>query len=361
MKVAIIGTVGVPANYGGYETLAENLISRKCNTSIEYQVYCSSKAYKIKLKKYKGATLKYYPLNANGWQALVYDSISLVHAYLTADFILSLGTSSCTILPLIKHFSKKIVIVNFDGLDHKREKWSSLSKIIISATRKLAARYADVCISDNEEIKKYVKKVYKRDSVLIEYGGDNAKPVCDEEMLAKYGLAVREYVFKVARVEPENNIAMILESFTRIPSQKLVIVGNWNKSTYGKILRRKYILYPNIIMLDPIYDSKILDILRSNCKIYIHGHSAGGTNPSLVEAMNLRLPIFAYGVSYNKATTEKKALYFYNTDSLIKLLNSINEAELNTVADEMYKIAKRRYQWDVICERYEALFKYQNA
>lgn len=356
MRVAIIGTVGIPANYGGYETLAENLVSRKYSPQITYQVYCSSKAYSTKLRKYKGANLIYLPFNANGWQALIYDSISLFHAYMTSDVILSLGTGPCLFLWLLRLFSRKITIVNFDGLDHKRKKWALVAKRVIGLAREIAARYAVICVSDNDAMQEYVKETYKRNSILIEYGGDNAQPVYNEELLLQYGLQKGEFAFKVARIEPENNIEMILDAFSEMPSQKLVIVGNWERSTYGNCLREKYISFENIIMLDPIYDSVELNVLRSNCRLYIHGHSAGGTNPSLVEAMNLHIPILAFGVCYNKATTENMALYFYDRESLIDLLKKVSKTRLDTVADDMYKIAKRRYQWNIICRKYETLF-----
>lgn len=223
--------------------------------------------------------------------------------------------------------------------------------------RRLAAKYADVCISDNQGIKDYAYKVYRRDSELIEYGGDNAFPVEDNEKLwNKYGLIKGQYCFKVARVEPENNIEMILQAFAQLPEEKLVLVGNWSRSEFGKRMKTEYSAYKNIMMLNPIYDALEINLLRSNCKIYIHGHSAGGTNPSLVEAMNLHLPIITYGVVYNRETTENQALYFEDAESLIYCIRSFGEKRRKAVADAMYAIARRRYLWSIICMKYERLF-----
>lgn len=234
MRVGIISTVGIPACYGGYETLVENLISYKIDEGVEYQVYCSRFAYKERPKKYKGAILKYIPVKANGPQAIIYDSISLFHAYFSCDVIMSLGTVGCFWLPFIKLFSSKKVIVNLDGLDDKREKWSIFAKKIISNARKIAARKADIIVGDNIVINDYIKEVFNRSSYLIEYGGDNAKYYYEEEKLFKYGFKKGEYAFKVARIEPENKIDIILEAFSLIPSIQFVLVGNWNKVNMGE-------------------------------------------------------------------------------------------------------------------------------
>lgn len=361
MKVAIIGTVGVPACYGGYETLVENMLTYKQRKDIEYHVYCSSKVYKNKITEYKGAKLKYVPLNANGPMGIPYDICSYIHALFTCDEILSLGTGCSYVLPFFRIFTRKRIIVNLDGLDNTRAKFSSFPQKIIAGARWLAAKLADVRISDNQGIKEYAKNVYKRDSVLIEYGGDNAVPIHDDIKLnEKYGLKPQGYVFKVARIEPENNIAMILKAFTDMPEETLVIVGNWNKNDYGRKMREKYGQLPNIILLDSIYESSEINLLRSNCKLYIHGHSVGGTNPSLVEAMSLQLPIIAFDVVYNRETTENKAYYFRSSEDLINeviyLIN--NQEKRNELASSMKEIADRRYTWKIISNKYESLFKY---
>lgn len=359
MKVAIIGTVGVPACYGGYETLVENLLDYKNNEDLNYQIYCTSKVYKEKRKGYKGAKLVYIPFNANGAQAPIYDTLSLIHAFFTCDRILSLGTVGSFILPVLRLFSKKQIIYNLDGLDDEREKFSSFSQKVIKLARKLAAKYGSTCISDNQGIKDYSKRMYGRDSILIEYGGDQAKIVKDDAKLKeKYGLNPQDYVFKVARIEPENNIETILKAFSELPEEKLILVGNWNRSEFGRRLRSEYKDYANIRMLDPIYEPEEINLLRSNCKIYIHGHSAGGTNPSLVEAMNLGLPIIANGVIYNKETTEHKALYFHDKDSLKSLVQELsrNGEKRHQLGQDMLEIGKRRYTWKRIVGLYENLY-----
>lgn len=358
-KVAIISTVGVPACYGGYETLVENLLTHQQSKEIRYQVYCSTPSYKEKKSEYKGAILKYIPFKANGAQGIIYDSLSLFHAYMTCDVIMSLGTVGCFWLPILKLFSKKKVIVNLDGVDDKREKWGTFSRFVIGGARKIAARYADLIIGDNKAIQDYIYQTFNRESTLIEYGGDNASPYYDESKLQAYGLKAKEYTFKVARIEPENKIDVILEAFAMLPDEKLILVGNWNANEFGKALREKYSSYQNIMMLDPIYEPESINLLRSNCKLYIHGHSAGGTNPSLVEAMYLGLPIIASDVVYNRATTEDRALYFKNSEDLAEKVRKIvtDPENLTEMRASMKSIADRRYTWKVITNKYESLYK----
>ncbi len=355
-KVAIIGTVGVPANYGGFETLVENLLDYKRNPDISYRIYCSSKAYPEKRSSYKGAELKYLPLKANGWQAMIYDSLSLLHACFTADRLLVLGCS-CPILRLTRLFCRKKLIVNVDGIESAREKWGGAAKSVLRFCMNEAVCAADVLVADNVAIREYVAERYGKDSVVIEYGGDNAEAVTDDGRLrSEYGLERGGYCFKVARIEPENNIGMVLEAFAMLPRERLVVVGNWNRSEYGRTLRQRYASYPNIVMMDPVYEPAKINLLRSNCRLYIHGHSAGGTNPSLVEAMSLGLPVCAFDVKYNRATTEGKALYFASAEELAAHVKRLEPESLERRAREMARIAARRYRWTTICEKYERLF-----
>jgi glycosyltransferase involved in cell wall biosynthesis len=358
MKIAIIGTVGIPANYGGFETLVENLVEKKQNPDIQYIVYCSSKRYPQKLKEYKGAILKYIPFDANDWQAPLYDAISLLMAYFSADVVLSLGGNNI-IHPILRLFKKTKVINNFDGMDFTREKWNGLAKKTMMFTTRITAKYADICIADNEIIQQHLLSEYRRSSYLIEYGGDNALVMHDDKLLYdEFSLKPQEYCFMGARIEPENNIEMLLESFRQTPVHKLVIAGNWQKSEFGRIMKEKYKRYNNIVALDFIVDTTKLNLLRSNCKLYIHGHSVGGTNPSLVEAMSVGLPIAAYGKTpYNRGTTENKALYFDTLDDLKNILNRLDTINLKEIGAAMKEITDRRYTWDIICKKYEMLYK----
>jgi len=355
-KISIIGTVGIPATYGGFETLVEYL-TKYLSNNYDITVFCSGRNYSKRLTSYNGAKLIYINLYANGLQSIFYDVISLIKSLKFADTILTLGVSGCISLPIIRLFSKKRIIVNIDGLEWKRDKWSPLVKKLLKLSEKLAVNYADVVISDNKVIQNYVKEFYGKQSVFIPYGADHVKKiVLTDDIRHKYSFLQSRYAFKVCRIEPENNIHLILDVFSEYKKLNIVIIGNWLNSEYGRNLKTIYCNFKNIFLLDPIYDQSILNQLRSNCYIYIHGHSAGGTNPSLVEAMYLGLPIIAYGVSYNKETTKDKALYFNNKKDLLYIIENLNDNQLNIIANDMYKIAQENYTWDKIAKTYSQLF-----
>jgi len=356
IKVGIIGTNGVPARYGGYETLVENLLEFKKSKNIQYYIYCSGHRGGREVA-YKGARLIFIPLKANGMQAVLYDLVSYLHALKHTDVILSLGTLAHLLSPVTRLLTKKKVVTNLDGLDHKREKWNILAKGIISSARYFAIRYSDVIISDNEGVKKLLYLEKKKRSELIEYGGDHNVYQQTEEAYAAYGLQKFGYFFKVCRIEPENNIAWVLEAFSKVPSEKLVIVGNWESSRFGREMRAQYGGLDNICLLDPVYDAVKLNGLRAFCKAYIHGHSMGGTNPSLVEAMHLTLPVICFDNAFNRFTTENGAIFFKNLEELVSIIRTIDQYSLKTIAEKMKEIAERRYRWDLIVTRYESLLE----
>lgn len=355
-KISILGTVGIPAKYGGFETLTEYL-TKNLHDSYELTVFCSGKSYSEKLESYNGAKLEYVALHANGVQSIPYDIISIFKSLRFADTLLILGVSGCIILPFVRLFSKKRIVVNIDGLEWKRDKFSKNAKLFLKFSEKVAVKYSDVVVSDNKAIQDYVRSEYGVQSKLIAYGADHVtKEILSDELKLKYPFLGSRYAFKVCRIEPENNIHLILEAFSEYKLFNIVMIGNWENSQYGRELKEKYSRFENIFLLDPIYEQNSLNQIRSNCYVYMHGHSAGGTNPSLVEAMYLGLPIIAYGVQYNRETTEGKALYFDDKDGLVRLLENINDEELRLVARDMLEVAKENYIWEKISEKYGKCF-----
>lgn len=356
-KVAIIGTVGLPANYGGFETLTSHLVEL-LGSKFDFTVYCSSKKYKKseRVNVFKGARLKYLPLNANGIQSIIYDSISIFHALFYADVLIILGVAGAWLLPLVRLFTNKRIIISIDGIEWKRDKWNALARMYLWWAEKMAVKYSHIDISDNESIQDYTALRYGTLSRIIEYGGDHVERVeSTNKHHETYPFLKYLYAVKVCRIEPENNVHMVLDAFTKIKNRHLVIVGNWDNSTYGKQLKKMYSNIKNIHLLNPIYDQTTLDLIRGNAILYIHGHSAGGTNPSLVEAMNLQLPILSFNVSYNKTTTERKASYFTSSEEISDYVNNSRMENLRANAITMKNIASRRYKWTVIADKYEEL------
>ncbi len=355
-KIAIIGTNGLPGRYGGWDQLLEHL-TQSLRFDYDIFVYTSSFNAIKGLKEYNGATLKVIPLKANGFQSIPYDGISMLHAVFYYDVLLVLGTSGCIFLPFIQLFGKKIIL-NPDGAEWKRGKWNTFVKWFLKKSEDVGIKYSDIIVADNKIIQDYVFKEYGIKSHLIAYGGDNANFVSLKSETKKlYNIETSDYAFKVCRIEPENNLDLILDSFKDM-SLKLVIVGNWNNSNYGVNLRKFYSQYDNLLLLDPIYHQETLDELRSNCKIYVHGHSVGGTNPSLVEAMNLGLCCTVFDVDYNRETTESKALYFSNSEELKTLINriQIGEIDISKIKTDLRTIASIKYKWSKIVDQYKLLF-----
>jgi len=355
-KIGIVGTNGLPAKYGGWESLVHHL-TIKLNGKFKFIVYTSTHNSKTRINEYNGAELRYIRLKANGIQSIFYDLICLCHAARNTEIILVLGSSGCIFFPVIKLFRKKLIF-NPDGLEWKRQKWSKPARWFLKVSEKIGVRYADIVVTDNLKIQQYIKDSYGHSSSIVEYGGDHAVRLpMSLDTQKKYNILDLKYAFTVCRIEPENNIHTILEAFMD-KSMILVVVGNWNNSKYGFNLRKKYCSCDNFRLLDPIYDQKSLDEIRSNCCMYIHGHSAGGTNPSLVEAMNLGLFIVAFGVEYNIETTEGNALYFNSCEDLVKVIDEFERGHFNTsmIKVKMKEIALRRYTWDEIAKKYSNLF-----
>lgn len=342
--ISVIGTVGVPACYGGFESLVENLLpSEKIDL-----IYCTRKAYDHELNEYKGSRLKYWTLDANGVQSIPYDVLSVLHSLIfTKNDLLVLGVSGAIAIPFFKLFSKRKVVTNIDGLEWKRAKWGKAAKWFLKFSEKIAVKFSDKVIADNAAIAEHVLTTYNTQAEVIAYGGDHAVRATLPDDKDNFSLAL-------CRIEPENNVKMILEAYAQEPNHHLKFIGNWNNSEFGKELKKHYDTFSNIELIDPIYDLDELFKLRSKAARYIHGHSAGGTNPSLVEMMFFDLPIYCFDCNYNRASTENKAMYFSSSEHLLQLLNTSNE-DL-TIAQKMLEIAKRRYTWAIVKQQYESLY-----
>lgn len=349
-KIAVVGTVGIPASYGGFETLVENL-TKYGSDKYQYTVFCSRKNYKGKLKNYNNADLVYLPFNANGVQSVIYDIYSLIYCLISRpDVVLILGVSGCVFLPFYKLLSSSKVVTNIDGLEWKRDKWGKFAKWFLKWSESLAVKYSDSVIADNQAISDYVNSEYSKESHTIAYGGDHA--LLKDVSCTQKG--EEDYCLSICRIEPENNIRLILEAFSK-SKRKIKFIGNWNLSPFGLELKNKFNGYKNIELIDPIYDLEVLYEMRSKSLFYIHGHSAGGTNPSLVEMMHFGKPIVAYDCNFNRYSTENKAIYFSDVETLISILNS-DCVQFNKNGYYMREIAEKKYRWSNIVNNYESLY-----
>jgi glycosyltransferase involved in cell wall biosynthesis len=251
---------------------------------------------------------------------------------------------------LVRLFSSARIITNIDGIEWRREKWQGVAKRFLRFSERMAVRFSHEVIADNAAIAEYVQETYGVSAHVIAYGGDHAMAV-EAVPVDEYALPAK-YAFSVCRVEPENNVHMVVEAFTKQVAHSLVMVGNWNNSEYGKTLRERFANCTNLFLLDSIYDLGKLKTLRAGACCYVHGHSAGGTNPSLVEAMHFEKPVLAFDCSFNRYTTEDKALFFSDVQSLEFLIQSLDDASAAAVGAQMKEIANRRYTWKVVAGEY---------
>lgn len=351
-KISIVGTAGIPASYGGFETLAENLClyhHKFHSNEVKLFIYCDKNIKKIENKKINSTNLIYSSLSANGFSSIFYDVITIIHSCIKRDdVILILGISGSIILPIVKKLSGARIVTNIDGLEWKREKWGYFARKFLKKSEEIAIIYSDDIISDNRGIYEYVKKNYGKESHIIEYGGDNERTL---ESDTTYEIPSKKYALALCRIEPENNVHIILDAFSKQDQIDLIFIGNWNNSNYGKILKKRFSSFNRIKILDPIYNPSILNKIRSNCEFYVHGHSAGGTNPSLVEMMHYQAPIISFDCIYNRYTLEDNAIFFKDSLDLEKIIKRYKSEDFY-FSERMNKIAKEKYTWDIIGKKY---------
>jgi len=356
IKISIIGTNGLPARYGGFETLADYL-SKYLSHDYDVIVYCSG-SMKEKRKYYNNSRLVHFPFKANGWQSLIYDAISIIHSYFTCDVLIVLGFSGVMAFPLNFIFKKRIVF-NIGGIEWKKVRGAkSFSRIEILSKKifeHICVAFSSVVVADNKAIFNYVKERYKKRVVLAEYGGDHAKyePI-DVTLIEKYPFLDKQFDLTISRAQEDMNIHIVLQAYERLMNRTIVVISNWEISDYGKGLKARYEhKYVNIILLNSIYNLKELNAIRGNAGLYIHTHSLCGTAPSLVEAMSLKLPIVCFDVPTNRSATEEKSYYFTDYLSLRNIIANLDEGKCKALQDSMFEIAARRYTWKRIVGLYK--------
>lgn len=353
-RISIVGSVGIPARYGGFETFVENFVET-LNDSAQITVFCSGKTYAEQPSSYKGAHLKYVNLRANGLQSIFYDGVSLMRAAFISDACLVLGVSGAIFFPLFRLMSRAKLVCNIDGTEWKRQKWSRAAKAFLRLSEYIAVRLAHVVVSDSRIIRDYVREEYHRPSTFIPYGGDHVR-VCDfgDDLFEEFGIARGAYYLNIARIEPENNSGTMLEAFSRMPDKTFVIFGDWQGTAYAKDLWDRYHGFPNIRMLGTMFDrQQEKNCIRANCKAYIHGHSVGGTSPALVEALTLgRIPI-CYDVPYNRSTCNELGFYFKSTDNLVETVAVFEQTkEVEEMRTAVHVLCEARYRWKDVCASY---------
>jgi glycosyltransferase involved in cell wall biosynthesis len=349
----IIGSTGIPARYGGFETFAEN-ISLKLRCKHDVTVICSKRFYakEERHSNWKNIQRIFIPFNPNGISSLFYDLLSLIYASRNADSILILGSGCGIYLPFFTLIRNVQFAVHIDGIEWKRSKWNLLVRIFLRISTSFSVKYANYVLIDNKALLKYISVNYANKVIPTGYGGDHLPSY--KTSMKSFG---RPFAFSIARAEPENNLHLILEAFVKIEEMDLVIISDWKKNKYGRKLFARYNNHKNMILSGPIYNDLItLQEYRKQCHLYVHGHSAGGTNPSLVEAMYSGIPVIAFDNEFNRITTNNLAHYFSNIDDLVKQILTLTSEQLKKNAGSLQKYAFKHYTWDNVMKSLDTMY-----
>ena len=356
MKIAILGTRGIPNNYGGFEQLAEYLSVALAERGHKVYVYNSS-LHPYRKKKYNGVNIIHCndPENNFGkFGQFIYDLNCIRDSRKrNFDIILQLGyTSSSVWYFLLPQYSK--IITNMDGLEWKRSKYSTAVKRFLKQAEKWAVKSSDVLVADSTGIQSHLKNKYGKDAELISYG---AFPFHDpdEKILSKYNLQKGNYYLAIARFEPENNIETIIKGYLKSNvADPLVLIGS-TQNNYGKYIISTY-TNERIKYFGTIYDLQHLNNLRYFSELYFHGHSVGGTNPSLLEAMASRALICAHENDFNKAVLGEDAFYFKDEDDIASCISEQkNTDQRSRMITRNFKKIEEQYTWQNVIDAYEKL------
>jgi len=364
LKIAILGTKGIPNQYGGFEQFAEYLSIGLAQRGHDLTVYAPHfHSYQEKLLA--GVKIKhvYCPEKSIGGAAhFIYDYLCLRDAAgENFDIIYEAGYASCALFIRFfkgKRFTHRI-ITNMDGMEWKRSKWNSWVQYITKKSEQIAVRQSDYLVADNLGIKQYIQDTYKTDSVYLPYGADTVDHY-DAAIPERYSLKAGEYFLVIARLEPENNVETVIKAYhaskQNIP---LVIIGGLG-TKHAKELVKYSAVNPNIIFLGGVYDITALNSLRHFCKAYLHGHSVGGTNPSLLEAMACESFIIAHGNEFNRDVLQGNALFFMDEQQLLSEFLSLDatlaEHKAKFTANNLDQI-RTKYDWNKVVDLHEVFFK----
>lgn len=316
MKVAFIGSVGVPNVYGGFEMFLEVCGPVFAKYFDLVLITCDKFRYDDRSKIWRGVRRVFVPVRANGFLSLVHDLIAFFVVFWRVDVIVVLGVSSGIFFPIFRiicSLTGKILIVNVDGIESRRLKFSRGKQLFLCLSERLAQWFAHCVVIDNEALREFLAPNIQAKAVLIAYPGDHVLRSARLPISFEY----QTRFLTVCRIEPENQCHVLLEAFAQCRFGTYVFVGNWNASEYGRTLRKKYGHVIGLEMRDPIYEVTTLASLRENCDFYLHGHSVGGTNPSLVEMLFYDCTILAFDCPFNRCTAGNHILYFKDLDDLV--------------------------------------------
>lgn len=359
--IHILGTRGIPAQHGGFETFAHHLAIYLEEKGWDVTVYCQeSGSGEIVTEFWNGIRLVKIPVSRKGpLGTMIFDWKAANIARRTTGLHLVLGYNTA-IFNFILRGCRANKLFNMDGLEWKRAKWSLPAKIWFYFNEKAACFMADHLIADHPEIKNYLLKMVKDKKVtMIPYGAPLIKSISSEPLL-KYNLKPGEYIILVARPEPENSILEIVTGFcAKSRNCKLVVLGDYDFNNHPYHRQIKSCVNDNVLFLGAIYDPEVLSSLRFHAMLYIHGHTVGGTNPSLVEAMGAGNAIIAHDNPFNRWVAGEKAAFFSSSSEFASKLDEIvgNEELLDSMRIGSRKRFSERFTWPLVLSEYEECLK----
>jgi len=358
MKIAILGSRGIPNNYGGFERAAEEIAMRLIRMGHSVTVY-NPDDHPFKDGVWQGIIIKHIFCRERSlgiFGTFLFDFLCLRDALRGKfDIILELGCEPAAVFFWLARGHTSMLVTNIDGLGWQRSKWSKLLRWFIRYCERIAVRESDALIADNQGIQSYCLSAYNKHSHYIPYGaiipsGKNLN------QLDVHGLIEGEYYMLVARLESENNIEMVLDGYLASGNQRPFVVVGGLSTKYAQFLIDYYSSFSQIRFVGSVYDYEDLSGLRKGCEIYFHGHSVGGTNPSLLEAMASGAYIAAHDNIFNRGVLGDDALYFSSVQDVAKI---IHDVPVNKNEFKMRNLEKIRneFNWGNVAKQYELLFQ----
>lgn len=355
-RIAFLGSRGIPARYGGFETFVEEVAKRLVKHGVEVTVYCEGASGP---SEYEGVQLKYIAANAPGpLRTLWFDFRCLWQARRDHDVVYMLGYASALFCFLPRLFGSQVWI-NMDGIEWKRSKWGLLARTWLKCMEGCAFRTASRLIFDNGALRDVIceRRTTPVDSSVIEYGAPTLEALPDESLLESFGVQANEYYLVVCRFEPENHVLEIAEAHAAAKIERpLLIVANSDLGT-PYVARCEALASDKIRFVGTVYDQNILLTLRTHCRAAIHGHSVGGTNPSLLEAMVCGKPIIAHDNVFNREVLTESGAY-WDCGELAERWREFDSQDTQHVAKRgaaSRARAQSEYSWERIAAAYLAL------
>lgn len=349
--IKILGTRGVPAQHGGFETFAERLAVYLHERGWHVSVYCQQEGTgPLYEDDWQGIRRLHYPVSQSGpLGTMVFDFKCTLHALREPSLVLTLGYNTA-LFCFVKRLGKIVNIINMDGIEWHRQKWGRLAKAWFYLNEVGGCLLGNHLIADHPEIKRHLTRWAKPDKItMIPYGADKVA-AADGGVLSGYGLEASCYAIVIARPEPENSILEIVAAFSQRPRGfHLAVLGKYDDANpyHQKVLASAS---DEVKFLGAIYDKPVLESLRFHARFYVHGHQVGGTNPSLVEALGAGNAVLAHDNRFNRWVAGEGALYFQDQTECAARLDELFAGDAG--------VARLR---QAACQRHAALFTWQHV